>query len=251
MALEGWLFSQGECDADANNTQYYECAFPKFIEDWRGKFANPAAFFSFQVLPAYVNDSNRFNPYSLPYERAAQLKGLAAGGPVHAANTIDLGDALAPHGSVHPRGKQAVARRMAAAARALIYGDDTVPYLSPTYARGAVVASDAASATVQVDFAPAPPSSGALSLRPAACPVGVGGLPLSECAWFDVQLADSSWRNASGVALSGDGKSLLLTVATGGLKVNATRGFFSPWPVVVLFSVEGLPVMPWWEPVAT
>jgi ABC-type branched-subunit amino acid transport system permease subunit len=54
---------------------------------------------------------------------------------------------------------------------------------------------------------------GALSLRPAACPVGVGGLPLSECAWFDVQLADSSWRNASGVALSGDSKSLLLTVA--------------------------------------
>ena len=36
--------------------------------------ASPQAFFSFQVLPAYVNDSGRFNPCSRPYERAAQLQ---------------------------------------------------------------------------------------------------------------------------------------------------------------------------------
>lgn len=253
MALEGWLFSQGECDADANNTQYYECAFPKFIEDWRGKFANPAAFFSFQVLPAYVNDSGRFNPYSLPYLRAAQLTALALPN-THATNTIDLGDALAPHGSVHPRNKQGVAARMAAGARALVYGDSTVPYLSPAYASARVAARAGAQVTLRVDFAPpAPPSSGLLSLRPAACPAGVGGLPASECAWFDVQLGDGSWRNASAVALSSDARALLLTVDTSGAAdaaVNATRGFFAPWPVVVLYSAEGLPALPWWEPVA-
>ena len=54
LALDGFLFSQGECDADCNNTAYYACAFPRFIEDWRAKFASPQAFFSFQVLPAYV-----------------------------------------------------------------------------------------------------------------------------------------------------------------------------------------------------
>ena len=101
ISLDGFLWSQGECDADANTTMYYSCAFPKFINDWRSAFAAPDAFFSFQVLPAYVNDSGRFNPFSLPYERAAQLQGLTAGGS--AACTIDLGDALAPHGSVHPR----------------------------------------------------------------------------------------------------------------------------------------------------
>ena len=80
MAIDGFLWSQGECDADCNNTAYYRCAFPRFINDWRKKFDALDAFFSFQVLPAYVNDSGRFNPYSLPYERSAQLEGLTAGG---------------------------------------------------------------------------------------------------------------------------------------------------------------------------
>ena len=250
LALDGFLWSQGECDADCNNTAYYQCAFPKFIEDWRGKFAAPGAFFSFQVLPAYVNDSGRFNPYSLPFERAAQLTGLLAGGAVHAANTIDLGDALAPHGSVHPRDKLSVARRMSAAALALVFGDATVPYLAPAYASAAAGPAGGGPLTVTVSFKPAPPSSGALSLRPAACPAGVGGLPASECAWFEVQTMDGGWHNATGVALTGDERGLVLTVAglAAGTPANATRGFFSPWPVVVLFSKEGLPALPWWEP---
>lgn len=71
ITVEGILFSQGECDADCNNTAYYECAFPKFIDDWRTRFVSGAGdttetFFGFQVLPAYVNDNNRFNPHSLP-----------------------------------------------------------------------------------------------------------------------------------------------------------------------------------------
>lgn len=250
MSVDGFLWSQGECDADANNTHYYSCAFPRFINDWREKFAAPDALFTFQVLPAYVNDSGRFNPFSLPYERAAQLEGLAAGGRVHAANTIDLGDALAPHGSVHPRNKQAVAARMVAAARALLYGDAAVPYLAPRYA-GASPAVVGADLVVTVGFEPAPPASGRLVLAPAACPAGVGGLPASECSWFEVQTADGNWHNATGVALSADAKSLVLTLpgAGAGPAAAATRGFFAPWPVVVLFSEEGLPALPWWEPV--
>ena len=249
MALEGFLFSQGECDADCNNTAFYTCAFAKFINDWRGKFRVPEAFFSFQVLPAYINDSGRFSPFSLPYERVAQLQGLLAGPHVYATNTIDLGDALGPYGSVHPRNKQDVAKRMAAAAQALVFGDRTVPYLSPTYA-SAAYAVEGNDLTVTVTFAPAPPNSGVLSLRPAACPVAQA-VPLEECAWFDVQTADGVWQNATGVALTADNAQLVLTVhGVGGQgKPNATRGFFSPWPVVVLYSQEGLPVMPWWESV--
>jgi len=245
LAIEGFLWSQGECDADCNNTQFYECAFPRFIEDWRGAFSAPEALFSFQVLPAYVNDSGRFNPYSLPYERAAQLEGLkASGGMVHATNTIDCGDALAPYGSVHPRDKLTVAKRMAAGALAMVYYNTTIPYLSPAYQSATLVDSN----SVQIDFSPTPPASGLLSLRPAACPAGVGGLPASECSWFEIQTVDGLWHNATGVSLSPDSKSLLLSANDlGGQKMNATRGFFSPWPVVVLFSMEGLPVLPWWE----
>lgn len=250
MAIDGFIFSQGECDADCNNTAFYGCAFPRFINDWRTEFAAPDAFFSFQVLPAYVNDSGRFNPYSLPFERAAQLQGLAAGGNVHAANTIDLGDALAPHGSVHPRNKQAVAARMVAAARALKYGETDVPYLAPRYS-GASPTVRSGDLVVTVSFAPSPPSTGVLTLVPAGCPVGVGGLPLSECSWFEIQTADGVWHNATGVGLTSDGKRLELTLAGAGAgpAAAATRGFFSPWPVVVLYSQEGLPALPWFEPV--
>jgi len=52
LAVSGFLFSQGECDADANLTAQYSCAFPKFITEWRSRFGVPGAFFSFQQLPA-------------------------------------------------------------------------------------------------------------------------------------------------------------------------------------------------------
>ena len=252
ITIAGILFSQGECDADCNNTAYYACAFPKFIDDWRTRFASGAGdfaetFFGFQVLPAYVNDSGRFNPYSLPFERAAQLTGLRAPGAVYAANSIDLGDATAPHGSVHPRHKQAVAARLVAAALALVY-DVPTPYLAPAYARADAVV-DAAGATVTISFANATGNCGALELRDAACPVGVGGLPLSECAWFDIQDEAGVWHNATGVALSAASTQLVLTVPRFAGAVNATRGYWSPWPVVGLFSVEGFPALPWWAAV--
>ena len=250
MAINGFIWSQGECNADANQTAYYACAFPAFINAWRAAFNRPNAFFGFQVLPAYVNDSGRFSPYSLPYERAAQLEGLLAGGAVHAANTIDLGDATAPHGSVHPRDKTTVGARLASGAAALAFGLP-VPYAAPSYLRADAVTSGT-TATVTVTFAARPHAAPTLTLAPAACPAGVGGLPASECSWFDIQTADGSFTNATGVALSADSSQLVLTATVpAGTAVNATRGFFSPWPVVVLFSAEGLPALPWWEPVQT
>ena len=83
--------------------------------------------------------------------------------------------------------------------------------------------------------------------------MGVGGLPLSECAWFEVQTADGAWHNATSVALApGRGDAVVLGVAGAALgRANATRGFWSPWPVVVLKSAGGLPATPWWEPVTT
>ena len=250
FSINGFIWSQGECNADANQTDYYACAFPAFINAWRAAFNRPNAFFGFQVLPAYVNDSGKFSPYSLPYERAAQLQGLRAGGAVHAANTIDLGDATAPHGSVHPRNKTAVGARLAAGAAALAFGRP-VPYAAPAYLRADAVTAGA-TATVTVAFAARPNAAPTLLLAPAACPAGDGGLPASECAWFDIQLADGSFVNATGVALSPDATQLVLSAAVpAGARVNATRGFFAPWPVVVLFSAEGLPALPWWEPVAT
>ena len=54
MALTGFLWSQGEANADSNTTDYYRCAFPLFIDDWRAGFKNTNAVFGFELLPAYT-----------------------------------------------------------------------------------------------------------------------------------------------------------------------------------------------------
>jgi hypothetical protein len=69
----------------------------------------PACFLRYaHACPCTGRDST-FSPYSLPYERMAQLQGLTAtGANVVVASGLDLGDPQAPFGSVHPRNKQTV-----------------------------------------------------------------------------------------------------------------------------------------------
>jgi hypothetical protein len=182
---------------------------------------------------------------------------------VAACNAIDLGDATAPHGSVHPRDKQTVGARIADQAASIVYG---LPVAFENLAYASAVASSAEAAmlagtiTVQVFFRPGGLAGGSLELRPKACPVDQG-VPLSECSWYEVQTLDGVWHNAS-VSIASDTKSLLLSVATAGfglgllstsgdgreskLTVNATRGNFSPWPVVVVYARNtNLPALPW------
>lgn len=243
MAVTGFLWSQGECNADNNSTDFYACAFPLFIQSWRDAFKIPDAFFGFQVLPPYINDSGKFNPYSLPFERDAQLTGLSLENVV-ASNAVDLGDPLAPHGSVHPRNKTTVAARFAAAARAIIWGE-AVPYLNPRFASASALPTVGTQMTVYINFEPETVIGGLTLALSAICPFAV---PLSECGWLEVQTKDDGvWRNATSVALSADGAGLILTLNVPSNAVaNATRGMFTPWPVVQVYSADGQrPVLPW------
>ena len=64
------FWSQGECNADNNETAFYACAFGPFMDSWRQEFRTPAhfngpnAFFGFELLPAYIQDGP-FSPASL------------------------------------------------------------------------------------------------------------------------------------------------------------------------------------------
>ena len=70
-------------------------------------------------------------------------------------------------------------------------------------------------------------------------------------------LADGVWHNASSLGLSCGGSCLEITVSPapascGGSAqeaaascVNATRGYYAAWPVVVLYNSAGLPAVPW------
>ena len=75
----GWMMSQGECNANRAEQQFYACAFPRFIAAWRAMFKSVTAFFGFETLPAYINDSG-LPPDNIPFIRDAQLSGLSASG---------------------------------------------------------------------------------------------------------------------------------------------------------------------------
>jgi sialate O-acetylesterase len=244
MALTGFLWAQGECNADSSTSNYYACAFGRFIDDWRTSFGNPGAFFGFELLPAYTLNSTLL-PVDLPYERAALLTGLSRGANVITASALDLGDPKAPHGSVHPRLKQQVGARFAAAALSQVYGRP-VPYRNPAYKAAAAVTTGT-TATVTVYFDQATLGTQGLTIVPNECPTALGILQ-AACSWTEIQTVDGKWYNAT-AAVGASGTTLTLTATlagAGGVAVNATRSSFSQWPVVTIFTADAhLPALPW------
>ena len=147
---------------------------------------------------------------------------------------------------MHPRDKQTASARFAAAALSILYGVPT-PYLNPTLAHGATASTVGTTVTVTLPFTNV--GARGLVITPKACPTDAG-VPIDECSWLEVQLNDGVWRNAT-AAVAADGAHLLLTVSAPGTgyTVNATRGAFSPYPVAVLYSGDGLPALPWFAPI--
>lgn len=75
------------------------------IADWREKFLG-------RTLPFYYVQLAPYTTEDYSFIRAAQDAALQLPG-VYAARTIDLGDPTSPLGSIHPRRKQEVGRRLA------------------------------------------------------------------------------------------------------------------------------------------
>jgi len=122
----GVVWYQGEANhADAAQ---YACRFPAMIADWRKKFNLPDLMFLFVQLAPTLGAS--MNVY-FPQLREAQMVALQLP-RVGYAVAIDLGDAHPPFGSVHPRRKFEVGRRLAAAAMHIQY-DATDPGVGPVF----------------------------------------------------------------------------------------------------------------------
>ena len=116
------MLPQGECEAYWSQQPYYACAFPTFIAAWRRLFRAASALFAFELLPAYVNN-NGAAVNELPLVRDAQLGALRDDDAnIVVVNAVDLGDPVAPEGSIHPRDKRTVGARFAAAALNRVYG---------------------------------------------------------------------------------------------------------------------------------
>lgn len=232
MSLKGFTWYQAE--SNVGQTDYYACAFPAMISDWRKKFNNPSAWFGFVQLAAWPGGTGT----TVADMRTAQLAALKL--PlVGFASAVDLGDAP---GGIHPRDKQDVGLRLANYALYQVYRQ-SAPHLYPMYSSSsATTLGKTITVTVRFDPATLP---GTLHLVPAACPSDV---PANNCDGFDIQLGDAgkSWINAT-AAIGADGRSLVLTATAPvtGLRAIGCRYAQSSWPVISLYSSENLPAIPW------
>ena len=239
---EGLVARAGE--ADASIPAYYECAFPNMIEDWRQGFASPSLWFIGVQLAPYILTAPGFAPL-----RQSQLSIFELGNTA-LVTAMDLGDALSPFSSVHPRAKQPVGARLAANALAQVYGK-ALPHLSPRFlnATGSV---DGEFVTVSITFVQESVVDGLQLVPGASCPISEG-VPASQCSGFVLELSGPSGYllvNAT-VAISDGGKAVTLSAQapTAGYVPVTTQSCYNSWPIATLYTQAGFPAFPWNAPV--
>ena len=121
--IKGVVFYQGE--SNDSHPEWYEELFKAMIEDWRTLFCNPSLAF-FYVQLSNFGDHKRFGSgTNWAYLREAQRHILKVPNTAMAV-TLDLGE----YNDLHPQNKQAVGKRLALAARALLYGEE-ITYQGP------------------------------------------------------------------------------------------------------------------------
>ena len=130
--LKGVLWYQGESNTD--DTDRYQRLLAGLMADWRSKFGGELSFLVVQ-LANYGPVATQPAESGWAGVREAQRAAVAEDARAGLAVTIDIGD---PY-DIHPANKQEVGRRLARAARHVVYGESLAP--SGPVARAARVES--------------------------------------------------------------------------------------------------------------
>jgi sialate O-acetylesterase len=212
--LRGAAWYQGE--SNTGEAETYQDLLTGLMADWRQQFGAGLAFLVVQ-LPNYGTQPVRPGESGWATVREAQRQTVAHDPHAGLAVTIDVGDAH----NLHPGNKQDVGRRLARAARHVIYGENIPP--SGPVARGAVRTAD----QVVVDFRDIDAGLVAYSHD---SPIG---FELCADALGSCRYAEARIRNTQ----------VLLTVP-GGLAPSRVRYCWADSPVCTLFDRTGLPAGP-------
>jgi len=124
FALKGVIWYQGE--SNTGRAYEYRQLFPMMIRDWRGRWQRELPFLFVQLAGYQASDAK---PGSSTWAELREAQAMALALPQTAmATAIDLGEAE----NIHPEQKEEVGRRLALAARGLIYDEDIV-HSGPVY----------------------------------------------------------------------------------------------------------------------
>jgi len=232
MTITGATWYQGEANAGQSN--YYACAFPEMIKDWRLKWGGETSktfpFYFVQLAPWASGDLNSEALVRLAQVYATQLPNVGLG------TAFDSGDPTSPFGDIHPRSKQVVGYRLSLTALAIGYRQP-IQYKGPE-AAGWTILSQSPSASVRVTFS-ADSVGGGLVITPKACYTGENS---NQCRWADIGTQDGQWANAT-IAISGQSIVLSATIASNS-QVTGVRYGWANYPIAVVYNKEGLPALP-------
>ncbi len=122
FGLRGIAWYQGEANGGLADAQRYEAQLAALFADWRRQFGAPLPFFVVQLanwgpLATAPVDSGWARL------RDAQRRAVASDGNAGLAVTIDIGN----RDDIHPANKQDVGKRLARAARHVVYGEPISP----------------------------------------------------------------------------------------------------------------------------
>ena len=125
--VKGVLWYQGESNASPEDAFVYRTLFADMIRDWRAGWGGGELPFLWVQLANFMAAQPEPSESSWAVLRESQSAALALPATGQAV-AIDIGDA----GDIHPRNKQEVGRRLALAARAVVYGEK-IEHSGPTY----------------------------------------------------------------------------------------------------------------------
>jgi sialate O-acetylesterase len=211
--LRGALWYQGE--SNTGEAESYQSLLEGLMADWRRQFGPQLPFLIVQ-LPNFGPQPTA--PMESGWAEVREAQRLAAGRDAHAglAVTIDIGDAH----NLHPTNKQDVGRRLARAARHVIYGESIAP--------SGPVAQSATRDTggIAVNFADVEQKLVAYSHD---SPIGfeLCGEALGSCRFAEARI---------------DGARVILSAPTPA--ATRVRYCWADSPVCTLFDASGLPAGP-------
>ena len=126
--VRGVLWYQGESNAGPGDALAYRNLFQRLILDWRARRGQEDLPFLFVQLANFMQPAKE--PSESQWALLRESQSLALDLPKTAqAVTIDIGDG----DDVHPRNKQDVGRRLALAARHMVYEEPDLVWSGPTY----------------------------------------------------------------------------------------------------------------------
>lgn len=220
--VRGAIWYQGE--SNAGRAEQYRTLFPTMIKSWRERFANPDLVFLCVQLAPFSSGNSAATPYA--ELREAQEYATKALPNVGMAVITDVGEEL----DIHPKRKEPVGQRLALLARKIAYGEK-IEALSPSFQS---VRFENGKAVVK--FANAGGGLVAKGGEMSGKPV-VEGTPTG----FTLAGEDGKFYPAEATI---SGKDTVTVSSPSVPQPVAVRYGFQNFPVVNLFSKEGLPASP-------